>query len=226
MKYAQVQGRILSYIAALTMALLPLFGTLAPMPASAADHPENWCADAVDFAMRTAQYRGYGRTREYTAHSIEHDSAVFIQEYPDLSKADMQQIAGTVYQRRWTHFGAAAAMSRTCKAKTEAAPPALLVADHSDEWCANAVDFAMGVAQNRELELSQDLISRSFDQNPSYYHMQFPELSKQDMLGITDATYQRGWSRFHAAAAVSTSCKVNPNIAPIYPTGPAQTSQE
>jgi len=46
------------------------------------------------------------------------------------------------------------------------------------------------------------------------------------MLGITDAVYQRQWSRFHAAAAVSTSCKVNPKMQPTYPIGPAQTSQE
>jgi hypothetical protein len=226
MKHALVQGWMLSRVAILMMALLPLLGTLTPLPARATGHPENWCADAVDFAMRTAQYRGYGRTREYIAKSIEHDSDVFIQQYPDLKKADMQHIAGTVYKQGWTHFGAAAAISKSCKAKAEAQPPALLVADHSDEWCANAVDFAMGVAQNREMELTQVMISSSFDQNPTYYHMQFPELSKDDMLGITDAVYQRQWSRFHAAAAVSTSCKVNPNMQPTYPTGPAQTSQE
>ena len=226
MRHSGIAGRMLSQLAVLVMALLPALGTLTPLPAHAADHPENWCADAVDFAMRTAQYRGYGRTREYIAKSIEHDSDVFIQQYPDLKKADMQHIAGTVYKQRWTHFGAAAAMSKTCKAKAEAQPPALLVADHSDEWCANAVDFAMGVAQNREMELTQVMISSSFDQNPTYYHMQFPELSKDDMLGITDAVYQRQWSRFHAAAAVSTSCKVNPKMQPTYPIGPAQTSQE
>ncbi len=223
---AQVQGRMLSRVAVLAMALLPLLGTLAPLPSRAADHPENWCADAVDFAMRTAQYRGYGRSQQYTANSIEHDSDVFIQQYPDLSKADMQHIAGAVYKQGWSHFGAAAAMSKSCKAKAEAQPPALLVADHSDEWCADAVDFAMGVAQNRELELTQTMISSSFDQNPSYYHMQFPELSKDDMLGITDAVYQRQWTRFRAAAAVSTSCKVNRKLRPTYPTGPAQTSQK
>lgn len=219
-----VQGRMLSRVAVLAMALLPLLGTLAPLPANAADHPENWCADAVDFAMRTAQYRGYGRSAEYTANSIEHDSDVFIQQYPDLSKADMQHIAGTVYKQRWSHFRAAAAMSKSCKAKAEAQPPALLVTDHSDEWCADAVDFAMGVAQNRELEFTQTMIASSFDQNPVYYNMQYPELSKEDMLGITDAVYQRQWTRFHAAAAVSTSCKVNPKMQPTKPIGPAQTS--
>ena len=225
MKYAQVQGRMLSALAILAMALLPLLGTLTPLPAGAADHPENWCADAVDFAMRTAQYRDLGRSHQYIAHSIERDSEVFTQQYPELSKTDMQHIAGTVYKQHWTHFGAAAAMSKSCKARSEEQPPALLVSDHSDEWCANAVDFAMGVAQNRELEFTREMIARSFDQNPVYYHEQYPELSKEDLLGITDAAYQRQWSRFHAAAVVSTSCKVNQNLRPTYPTGPAQTSQ-
>jgi hypothetical protein len=86
------------------------------------------------------------------------------------------------------------------------------------------VDFAMGVAQNRELEFTQEMISRSFDQNPVYYHMQYPELDKEDLLALTDAAYRHQWTRFHAAAVVSTSCKVNPSIQPTYPTGPAQTS--
>ena len=94
MRHAQVRGRMLYRLTMLAMALLPLLGTLVPLPSVAADHPENWCADAVDFAMRTAQYRSYGRSQQYTAKSIEHDSDVFIQQYPDLSKADMQHIAG------------------------------------------------------------------------------------------------------------------------------------
>ncbi len=218
-------SRIVLRICAPALCWLATLGT--PMPAAAAGgsaHPENWCADAVDFAMRTAQYRDLGRSQAYTAHSIEHDTQVFTQQYPELSKADMQRIAGTVYRSGWSHFGAAAAMSKTCKAHAEAQPPALLVSDHSDEWCANAVDFAMGVAQNRELEFTQEMISRSFDQNPVYYHMQYPELTKEDLLVITDAAYRRGWSRFHAAAAVSTSCKVNRALRPTYPTGPAHTS--
>lgn len=225
MRYAQVQGCVLSRLALLAATLL-LIGTLAPAPARAAGHPENWCADAVDFAMRTAQYRDLGRTRQYIAHSIERDGDVFTQQYPDLSKTDMQHIAGTVYERHWTHFGAAAAISRSCKARAETQPPPLLVSDHSDEWCANAVDFAMGVAQNRELEFTREMIANSFDQNPVYYHMQYPELTREDLLDITDAAFQRQWTRFHAAAAVSTACKVNQKLRPSYPTGPAQTSRE
>lgn len=204
------------------LALIAMLCSLQPHPAKAAAHQEQWCADAVDFAMRTAEYRGYGRSREATSHSIEHDAQVFAQQYPDLSKADMQQIAEMVYRQQWSHFGAAAAMSKSCKLRADTAPPALLAADHSDEWCANAVDFAMGVAQNRELKFERQSLAQSFDQNPVYYHMQFPELSREDLLALTEAAYQRRWTRFHAAAAVSASCKVDPKIQPTHPTGPAQ----
>ncbi len=218
-----VMKRIVLRIPAL--ALIAALSGLQPHPAKAAGHQEKWCADAVDFAMRTAEYRGYGRSQEAAAHTLERDKKVFAEQYPDLSKADMQQIAETVYRQQWSHFGAAAAMSKFCKARAEAQPPAVLVTDHSDEWCANAVDFAMGAAQNRELNFDREMLAESFDQNPVYYHMQFPELSKQDLLVLTEAAYQRRWTRFHAAAAVSASCKVNRNIQPAYPIEPPHDFQ-
>ncbi len=209
---------MLSRVAILMMALLPLFGThwrrypCAPPITPKTGAPMRWTSPCV--RRNTAATDAPG---EYIAKSIEHDSDVFIQQYPDLKKADMQHIAGTVYKQRWTHFGAAAAMSKTCKAKAEAQPPALLVADHSDEWCANAVDFAMGVAQNREMEFTQKMIARGFvrPQKPDVLpHAVSGAVEVEDMLGITDAVYQRQWTRFHAAAAVSTSCKVNPKMQP------------
>ena len=181
---------------------------LLPRPALAAGgHSEEWCADAVDFAMRTAQYRDLGRDRATADTSISRDARVFHQQYPQLSTPDMHTIAQAVYEKHWTHFGAASAMSKACKARQPRELPALLTLDHSDEWCANAVDFAMGVAQNRQMEFTQKMISSSFDQNPVYYHMQFPELNKDEMLGITDAVYRQQWTRFGAAATVGSTCR-------------------
>ncbi len=190
------------------MAMLVVLATLAPAaPALADGHSEEWCADAVDFAMRTAQYRDLGRSRDYAETAINRDARVFHQEYPDLSTPDMLTIAKAVYEKHWTHFGAASAMSKACKARPLHELPAVLTLDHSDEWCANAVDFAMGVAQNRQMEFTQQMITGSFDQNPTYYHMQFPELSKDEMLGITDAVYRQQWTRFSAAATVGSACR-------------------
>ena len=54
MKHSGIPGRILSQLAVLMMGLLPVLSTLTPLPSHAADHPENWCADAVDLAGRKA----------------------------------------------------------------------------------------------------------------------------------------------------------------------------
>jgi len=189
------------------LAILLAMTAALPRPALADGHSEEWCADAVDFAMRTAQYRDLGRSRDYAESSINRDARVFRQEYPQLSTAEMLTIAKAVYEKHWTHFGAASAMSKACKARPQRELPAVLTLDHSDEWCANAVDFAMGVAQNRQLEFTQAMISGSFDQNPTYYHMQFPELSRDEMLGITEAVYRQEWTRFSAAATVGSSCR-------------------
>ena len=195
--------------AALAAVLMILLATTMPAPARAAtaSHSEEWCADAVDFAMHTVEYRDLGRDQQTSQTNIKRDAKVFRQQYPSLSTPDMLTIARAVYQKHWTHFGSASAMSKACPSQQDHEVPTVLTQDHSDEWCANAVDFAMGVAQNREMEYPQAQIAGSFDQNPTYYHMQFPELSKDEMLGLTDAVYRKQWTRFGAAAVVSGSCR-------------------
>lgn len=195
--------------AALAAVLTILLATAAtPLPAAAAtSHSDDWCADAVDFAMRTVEYRDLGRDQKTSETAIKHEAQVFHQQYPSLSTPEMLNIAQAVYTKHWTHFGAASAMSKACPIQQDHEVPGVLTQDHSDEWCANAVDFAMGVAQNRQMEFPQALIAGSFDQNPTYYHMQFPELSRDEMLGLTDVIYQRQWTRFGAAANVSGSCR-------------------
>ena len=201
-------------------ATLLVLSLLAAFPArsasqAAAPHPEGWCADAVDFAMRTAQYRGFGRTEQKSLTSIRKDADVFHQQYPDLSTADMLKIAHDVYDHDWSHFGAAAAMSKACPAAPETTPPArVLRASHSDEWCADAVDFAMGAAQNRELRYSQEMIAGSLDKDPVFFHMNYPSLSREDMHDITDAVFERRWTRFTAAVAVSASCRTEGGLPP------------
>lgn len=194
--------------AAAVLTILLALAMLSPPPArAAAGHSEEWCADAVDFAMHTAEYRDIGRDQQTSEANIKRDARVFHEQYPSLSTPDMLTIARAVYEKHWTHFGAASAMSKACPNQQDHEAPAVLTQDHSDEWCANAVDFAMGVAQNRQLEYPQELIAGSFDQNPAYYHMQFPELSRDEMLGLTDAVYRKQWTRFGAAANVSGSCR-------------------
>ena len=210
-------------VLSLLLCLAPL--ALLPLPSQAAQkHSEDWCADAVDFAMSTAEYRDLGRTHAAISKSITADAEVFHQQFPDLSTADMHRLADTVFAHHWSRFTAASETSKICRPAPEPEPAALLTAEHSDEWCANAVGFSMGVAQNRELEYTHEVMSASYDQNPSYYHMQYPELTREEMLGLTDEVYRRQWTRYAAAASVSGTCKASLRTPPKNPA--AHTAKE
>src|SRR3546814_6032735 len=72
------------------------------------------CADSVDFAMRTAEHRNAGKTREEISQSIHDSLPVFKQQYPDIEEADMQALLGRVFEQRWTRFVAAQSPARAC----------------------------------------------------------------------------------------------------------------
>ncbi len=81
-------------------------------------------------------------------------------------------------------------------------------APKSDDWCADAVDFAMGVAQNRESGYTLELITDSVERNPHDYRRMFRDLSGEQMKQIATQVYDREWSRFRAAQGVAESCEV------------------
>src|SRR3546814_4793595 len=78
---------------------------------------------------------------------------------------------------------------------------------HNDDWCADAVDFAMGAAQNMEIGYPLATIVGSIDRNPSYFQRMFETLSADDMKQITGTVYENGWSRFQAAQGMTESCE-------------------
>lgn len=88
-----------------------------------------------------------------------------------------------------------------------AAAPAIQAAAPSDDWCADAVDFAMGAAQNRELGYTLEVIAGSVDRNPSYYQRMFERLSAEDMKQIAATVYRMQWTRFGAAQGMTESCQ-------------------
>ncbi len=88
-----------------------------------------------------------------------------------------------------------------------ALPPAF-AAPKSDDWCADAVDFAMGVAQNRESGYTLELITGSVERNPDDYRRMFRDLSGDEMKQIARQVYDREWSRFRAAQGVAESCEL------------------
>ncbi|MDB5985432.1 MAG: hypothetical protein JWR16_485 [Nevskia sp.] len=88
-------------------------------------------------------------------------------------------------------------------------PLTLAAAQTSDEWCADAVDFAMGTAQNRALGYSLDTINSSVDNDALILHKQVPSLSADDMRNIAATVYQKEWTRYAAANGMIAACLVS-----------------
>jgi hypothetical protein len=193
--------------------VLLILAALIPAPLLAADlrpgHSDNWCADSVDFAMRTVERRDIGKSQEYILQAIQDSPIVFAQQYPDLEASDMQGLVVQVFKNHWSRFAAARAIARSCAEERGAATPETqmtIPASRSANWCADAVDFAMGAAQNRELGYTLEMLSVSVDRNPGYYNRLFVELSANDLKSIVGTVYQQEWTRFGAAQKMTESC--------------------
>lgn len=85
------------------------------------------CADSVDFAMRTAEHRDLGKTREEISQSIHDSLDVFKQQYPDLEERDMQVLLTQVFEQRWTRFVAAKSTARDCAKRLKPTGPLVLL---------------------------------------------------------------------------------------------------
>src|SRR3546814_8860863 len=73
-------------------------------PVWAAPASDGYCADAVDFAMRTAERRVAGKTQDSILQSIRESPQVFKQQYPDLEENDMREMVLQVFTNGWTRF--------------------------------------------------------------------------------------------------------------------------
>ena len=104
---------------ALQLRALLLTGVLAAMPlaAAAAPHDDEWCADAIDFAMGAAQNRALGYSLETINTSVEKDQLVLHKQVPALSPEDMRTIAASVFQNEWSRYAAANGMIAACLAQ-------------------------------------------------------------------------------------------------------------
>jgi hypothetical protein len=94
------------------------------VPAQAAPVSDAYCADRVDFAIRTAERRSQGKDQQELSTMVHESQKVFRQQYPDLEEADMQQLVRQVYEGQWTRFIAARNTIRSCAVQLDAAPPA------------------------------------------------------------------------------------------------------
>lgn len=89
----------------------------------AAPVTDAYCADMVDFAIRTAERRSQGKDREELSTSVHESQPVFKQQYPDMEEPDMQLLVKQVYEGQWTRFVAARNTIRSCALQLDAAPP-------------------------------------------------------------------------------------------------------
>ncbi len=87
-------------------------------------------------------------------------------------------------------------------------PMVAQAAPKSDDWCADAVDFAMGVAQNREAGYTLEQITGSVERSPADYRRMFRDLSGDEMKKIATQVYEKSWSRFRAAQGVAEDCEL------------------
>lgn len=188
--------------------LLLVMAVLMPAPIHAATHSDEWCADAVDFTLRTVERLEDGKSRDWITASISENYVVFQQQFPQLSESDMQALVSQVYRQKQSRFAAARATAQTCaEERTPAAmPPALPTLKGSESWCADAMDFAMGAAQNREFGYSLEMISTSVDRNPDYFRRLFEQLTPADLKQISSTAFAQQWTRFGAAEIMARSC--------------------
>src|SRR3546814_5346959 len=82
-------------------------------PVWAAPASDGYCADAVDFAMRTAERRVAGKTQDSILQSIRESPQAFKQQYPDLEENDMREMVLQVFKNGWTCIYAARTTART-----------------------------------------------------------------------------------------------------------------
>ncbi len=99
----------------------------------AAPVTDAYCADMVDFAIRTAERRSQGKDQQELSTMVHESQKVFRQQYPDLEEADMQLLVRQVYEGKWTRFVAALSTIRSCAVQLDAVPPAAVAPEPPPE---------------------------------------------------------------------------------------------
>lgn len=192
----------------LWVAVLPLMVTSTLV--QAAPHADDWCADAVSFAMQMADARASGETHDKMTQEIDKQAISMQQFFPALKLPEMHALVDQAYAHKWTRFGAATAVSRSCGDRPPVAPIKALAAAHTDAWCASAVDYSLSTAQKRAIGYGPDEMQQLLTKNRMFFQRNYPELTDADLNALTEAVFSGQPSRFNAARAVSLGCRVAP----------------
>lgn len=177
-------------------------------PAATAD----WCADAALFSMHSVRHHEQGTSYGDMDHDLDASDVSYLQLYPALSTPDMHRLLHDVSTHKRTRFAAAKAVVDACDARNHTPAPTYapdyLRQPHSDEWCGQAMDFAMGMAGYRDLGFPEKQMEASLHDDPLWLDEIFPALRTPDRVSLVRAVYTQKWSRYAAADALGHACKV------------------
>lgn len=204
---------------ALSCVCLVLVSGCAYLPWHSAQPPvsADWCADAVLFSMHSVRSYEQGTSYSSLENDLDASDVSYRQLYPALSIADMHTLLNDVTTHHRPRFAAAQTVVQACNARNHApAPdyaPAYLSSPHSDEWCGQATDFAMGMAGYRDIGFPEKQMEASVSLDPDWLKEVFPALEGPDETRLVQAVYTQGWSRYAAADALAHACKVSVSTA-------------
>lgn len=190
--------------------IMILFVLCLPAAAMAAQHNDKWCADATLFSLHTVKTYDSQKT---AANNVDTSYVGLKQQYPALSEGDMQKLVKDAYSQQRSPFAAARAAIASCNAvrhaKLDTSQTAAFSGSHSEKWCAEMLDFAIGTAGYREMGQSKAISEVSVKGSANYYQKVYPALNPKDLNNVIGAVFDNNWSRFDAARAVTGTCKVN-----------------
>ncbi|TAM12315.1 MAG: hypothetical protein EPN72_05485 [Nevskiaceae bacterium] len=175
---------------------------------------EDWCADATLFAMHSVRSNEQGMSYADIDRDLDATDVAYLQLYPALSIADMHRLLHDIATHNRARFAAAQAVLQSCEARGTPEPahyaPSYLSTPHSDAWCGQATDFAMGTAGYRDIGFTEKQMEASLHNDPLWLNEVFPALNTPDRVELVRAVYGQKWSRYTAAASLGKACKVAP----------------
>lgn len=200
-----------------TTVLTLIAGVLATacsvMPSHTPQHSDAWCADAALFSMHAVRSHQLGTSYTSLDHDLDATDVAYQQLYPALSKQDTHKLLHDITAHHRSRFQASQAVVQSCQANVSkkvanfSAP--YLAVGHSDLWCAQLMDYGIGIAGYRAMGFPGMTMMRSVFINPSVLMASFPALKPKDMANVVQSVYTQKWSRFQTAAAISHACVVD-----------------
>lgn len=211
-------SRAAALIAALPLIIFSTGCSLLPSHGSsqATENAEAQCADATLFALHAVREHQLGATYAAVNHDIDATDVTYKQLYPTLSIQHMHTLLHGITANHRSRFEAGKAAAAACKlsnsSKLAAYTAPYLSTGHSDIWCAQALDYGIGMAGYREMGFPGTTVMRSVFIDPFTLQATFVPLKKKAMADLVQSVYTQKWSRGEAAVAIAAACVVDPSM--------------